>query len=96
MKKPRMKKGKGTGSPYDVEQAIELDFDALLAESKNDGVKIERMQVMSKEEIEAMRMQQQAANNRPDVEYFDRFIRSVFDDNPRFSTSMRYAFIDGL
>ena len=46
---------------------------------------------MSKEEIEAMRMQQQAANNRPDVEYFDRFIRSVFDDNPRFSTSMRMA-----
>jgi len=90
MKKPRLKKGKG-GSPYDVEQAIELDFDALLAESKQDGVKIERMQVMSKEEIEAMRMQQQAANNRPDVEYFDRFIRSVFDDNPRFSTSMRMA-----
>ena len=90
MKKPRLKKGKG-GAPYDVEQAIELDFDALLAESKQDGVKIERMQVMSKEEIEAMRMQQQAANNRPDVEYFDRFIRSVFDDNPRFSTSMRMA-----
>jgi len=89
MKKPGMKKGKGP-SPYDVEQAIELDFDALLTESKEE-VKIDRMQVMSKEEIEAMRMQQQAANRRPDVEYFDRFIRSVFDDNPRFSTSMRMA-----
>jgi len=90
MKKPAMKNRKGP-SPYDVEQAIELDFDALLAESKTDGVKIERMKVMSKEEIEAMRMQQQAASSRPDVEYFDRFIRSVFDDNPRFSTSMRMA-----
>ena len=67
MKKPRLKKGKG-GSPYDVEQAIELDFDALLAESKQDGVKIERMQVMSKEEIEAMRMQQEAATRRPNVD----------------------------
>ena len=46
---------------------------------------------MSKEEIEAMRMQQEAATRRPNVEYFDRFIRSVFDDNPRFSTSMRMA-----
>ena len=90
MKKPAMKNRKAP-SPYDVEQAIELDFDALLAESKTDGVKIERMKVMSKEEIEAMRMQQQAASSRPDVEYFDRFIRSVFDDNPRFSTSMRMA-----
>ncbi len=89
MKKPAMKK-KGGPSPYDVEQAIELDFDALLSESKEE-VKIERMKVMSKEEIEAMRMQQEAATRRPNVEYFDRFIRSVFDDNPRFSTSMRMA-----
>ena len=89
MKKPAIKKG-GVPSPYDVEQAIELDFDALLNDSKEE-VKIERMQVMSKEEIEAMRMQQEAAVRRPNVEYFDRFIRSVFDDNPRFSTSMRMA-----
>ncbi len=89
MKKPAMKKP-GVPSPYDVEKAIELDFDALLSESKEE-VKIERMKVMSKEEIEAMRMQQEAAVRRPNVEYFDRFIRSVFDDNPRFSTSMRMA-----
>jgi len=89
MKKPAMKKTAGP-SPYDVEKAIELDFEALLSESKQE-VKIERMTVMSKEEIEAMRMQQEASTRRPNVEYFDRFIRSVFDDNPRFSTSMRMA-----
>ena len=89
MKKPATKTTPGP-SPYDVEKAIELDFEALLTESKEE-VKIERMTVMSKEEIEAMRMQQEASARRPNVEFFDRFIRSVFDDNPRFSTSMRMA-----
>ncbi|MFP6769122.1 MAG: DUF1549 and DUF1553 domain-containing protein [Planctomycetaceae bacterium] len=78
------------GSPYDVESAIELDFDALLSESKEE-VRIERMKVMSKEEIEAMRMEQEAAQRRPDVKFFDRFIRTTFDDNPRFTSSMRTA-----
>ncbi len=89
MKKPAMKKT-ALPSPYDIEKAIELDFEALLNESKEE-VKIERLTVMSREEIEAMRMQQEASIRRPNVEYFDRFIRSVFDDNPRFSTSMRMA-----
>jgi len=89
MKKPAMKKP-GVPSPYDVEQAIELDFEALLSESKQE-VQIDRMTVMSKEEIEAMRMQQDASARQPNLEYFDRFIRSVFDDNPRFNTSMRMA-----
>jgi hypothetical protein len=89
MKKPAMKKP-GVPSPYDVEKAIELDFEALLSESKQE-VKIDRMTVMSKEEIEAMRMQQDASARQPNLEYFDRFIRSVFDDNPRFNTSMRMA-----
>ncbi len=52
MKKPAMKKP-GVPSPYDVEQAIELDFEALLNESKPE-VQIDRMTVMSKEEIEAL------------------------------------------
>ncbi|MDP7278245.1 MAG: DUF1553 domain-containing protein [Planctomycetaceae bacterium] len=78
------------GSPYDVENAIELDFDALLSESKEE-VRIDRMKVMSKEEIEAMRMEQEAAQRRPDVKFFDRFIRTTFDDNPRFTSSMRTA-----
>ncbi len=77
-------------SPYDVESAIELDFDALLLESKEE-VRIDRMKVMSKEEIEAMRMEQEAASRRPDVKFFDRFIRTTFDDNPRFTSSMRMA-----
>jgi len=36
-------------------------------------------------------MQQDAANRRPDARFFDRFIRTSFDDNPRFNTSMRMA-----
>lgn len=90
--KPAMKRPTPgeTVSPYSVENAIELDFDSLLAESKEE-VRIDRMKVMSKEEIEAMRMQQDAANRRPDARFFDRFIRTSFDDNPRFNTSMRMA-----
>ena len=89
--KPEMKKkpaANPSASPYDLEKAIEIDFDALLAEAKQE-LRIDRMQVMSKEEIEAMRMQQQAQQQRPNAEYFDRFVRTTRDDNPRFGSSYR-------
>ena len=78
---------------YNLEQAIELDFAALLkkASAGEDEVKIERMQAMSKEEIEAARMEQQARMNRRNVDYIDRFVKSTVDDNPAFGSAYRMA-----
>jgi hypothetical protein len=71
---------------YNLENAIELDFNAVLA-AKEDGVEIDKMAVMSKEELEAERMQQEMRQRQ--AEYIDRFVRAVIDDNPFFTTSMR-------
>lgn len=81
-------------SSYNLENAIELDFAAVLKKTKElaqqDDVAIERMAVMSKEELEAMRMQQQARERR-NVEYVDRFVKATIDDNPSFTSSFRMA-----
>lgn len=86
-----------SASSYNLERAIELDFDSILkksAELKNDAptesVAIEQMRVMSKEELEAMRMAQQDRERR-NVEYIDRFVKATIDDNPSFSSSFRMA-----
>jgi hypothetical protein len=79
-----------TSRGYDLEKSIELDFDALL-NAKKDDVKVEKMRVMSKEEIEAMRMVQEAQQRRVFVEYIDQFTKTVSDDNPKFGTAMRMA-----
>lgn len=71
---------------YSVEDAIELDFNAVLAK-KDDEVEVEEMKVMSKEEIEAQMMSRQIG--RPGVEYIDKYVRVMFDDNPKFATAMR-------
>jgi hypothetical protein len=76
---------------YDLESAIEFDFDAILKKNQEKKeVAIERMKVMSKEELEAMRMQQQARERR-NVEYIDRFVKATIDDNPSFTSSFRMA-----
>lgn len=79
---------------YNLENAIELDFDAVLRKNQkmesSEEVAIDRMQVMSKEELEAMRMQQEARERR-NVEYIDRFTRTTVDDNPKFTSSFRMA-----
>ena len=86
----------GTPAPagYNLENAIELDFDAVLKRNQQmtekEEVSIDRMQVMSKEELEAMRMQQEASERR-NVEFIDRFTRATVDDNPRFTSSFRMA-----
>ena len=72
--------------PYDLESAIEIDFNAVLNRGKM-NVKIEQMQVKSKEEIEAERMAAQAT--RINADYFDRFVKAVVDDNPKFTSSLR-------
>lgn len=77
---------------YNLEQAIELDFDRLLAKKEEpEGAAVDKMKVMSTEEIEAMRMEEQARNRRPDVEYYDRFVKATVDANPQFNSSLRMA-----
>ncbi|MBC8356752.1 MAG: DUF1553 domain-containing protein [Planctomycetes bacterium] len=76
---------------YNLESAIELDFDAILKKNKEaESVAIEKMKVMSTEQLEAMRMEQQARERR-NVEYVDRFVKATIDDNPSFSSSFRMA-----
>jgi hypothetical protein len=79
------------GPTYDLESAIEIDFASLLTKKKDDVVMVERMRVMSKEELEAERMQAQMQQQRLNVEYIDRFVRTTIDDNPQFGSSFRMA-----
>lgn len=71
---------------YSVEDAIELDFNAVLAQ-KDDEPEVAEMEVMSKEQIEAEMMARQIG--RPGVEYIDQYVKAVFDDNPKFATALR-------
>lgn len=75
-----------TSNAYSVEDAFELDFNAVLAK-KDDAPEVEQMKMMSKEEIEAQAMSRQIG--RPGVEYIDKYVKVIFDDNPRFSTALR-------
>lgn len=73
---------------YSLEDAISVDFDALLAASqRSEEVDVEEMAVMSNEEIEAMRMASQMRYRR-EVDYIDRFARAEIDDNPRFGSAL--------
>ena len=75
---------------YALEDAIELDFKALL--SKRDDVDIERMRVMSKEELEARRMMMAERAKRPvSGKYETRLVKREYDDNPKFSSAFRMA-----
>ena len=75
---------------YALEDAIELDFKALL--SKQDDVNIERMRVMSKEELEARRMMMAERAKRPvSGKYETRLVKREYDDNPKFSSAFRMA-----
>lgn len=88
--KPDMKEKPAAAVPtsgaYSVEDAFELDFNAVLAK-KDDEPEVEQMKMMSKEEIEAQAMSRQIG--RPGVEYIDKYVKVIFDDNPRFTTALR-------
>ncbi|MFN0196656.1 MAG: DUF1553 domain-containing protein [Planctomycetaceae bacterium] len=82
---------------YDLEGAVELDFDKILEENPDDlaedegetEVKVEQMKAMSREEIEAERMRMQAQENS--YAFIERFARQQLDDNPSFISSFRMA-----
>jgi hypothetical protein len=73
---------------YSLENAIELDFAALL-EQKDDDLVIDRMAVMSAEELEAQRMAM--TRPRPGMDYTTKVVSRSYDDNPRFNSSLRMA-----
>jgi hypothetical protein len=81
---------KPTGGGYDLEKGIEVDFkDAL---KKKDGLDIDKMTAKSAEELEAeamMKSGQMPAGTR--VRYVTKEIKTVVDDNPKFTSSMRMA-----
>ena len=81
--------GTATRAGYKLEEAIELDFAALL--KSDDEVKIDRMQVKTAEELEAERMAMERVVSRPGMKYETKIVKRTIDDNPRFSSSLRMA-----
>jgi len=77
-----------TGAGYGLEEAIELDFNALLAAQDEEEVALDEMKAMSKEELEAQRMMQQRMM-RGTMEYEEKVVTRVIDDNPVFNSSLR-------
>lgn len=78
--------GPSNGSAYALENAIEVDFKAVLAAAqKEDDVALDKMKVMSAEELQAMRV----AQDRPSMKYEQKSVSKVIDDNPTFPTSLR-------
>ncbi|MBM3983549.1 MAG: DUF1553 domain-containing protein, partial [Planctomycetes bacterium] len=82
---PGMKAG-----AYDLEKGIEVDFkDAL---KKKDILQLDKMTAKSAEELEAeamMRSGNMPAGTR--VRYITKEVRTLVDDNPRFTSAMRMA-----
>lgn len=79
---------------YNLEKGIELDFGAVLKsarEKASEAVVVERMAVKSSEELEAERMQMQAAGNGRRMRYIYKTVERTFDDNPIFGSSFRMA-----
>jgi len=94
-KKPAMtamagKSMPAAGGSYELEGAIELDFNALLKEQGDDEeVAQDEMKAMSKEDIEAARMAQQRMMREGSTEYEEKKVARTVDDNPIFNTSLR-------
>lgn len=72
---------------YDLESAIEVDFDEVLA-AQSEEVTIDEMEMMSDEELEAMQMTDEAMTR---TRYIERWIETSIDDNPKFASALRMA-----
>jgi hypothetical protein len=74
------------GSGYDLESAIEVDFNQVLAMAKRDDApKVEMMNV-SNEDLEARMVADQQGRRR---KYVDKVVEKTIDDNPVFASAMR-------
>ena len=74
---------------YGLEQAIELDFKALLM-PKDDKPMVDSMKKMTRQEIEAMRMKEMP-RRKPNMKYVTKMVETTIDDNPLFSSAYRMA-----
>jgi len=75
---------------YDLEKGIEVDFKSAL--KKGDGLDIDKMKAKSAEELEAEMMMKNGtmpAGQR--MRYVTKEVKTLVDDNPRFTSSMRMA-----
>lgn len=86
--KPKPKRVVSTG--YDLERAIEVDFDSLLTQG-GESPMIEAMAMKSAEELEAERMMMESKKPTTSMKYVTKTVTTVIDDNPVFTSSMRMA-----
>jgi len=77
-------------SGYDLEKAIEVDFDAVL-DKKSGAPQVDRMKVVTQEELEAQAMMKEKKPGTPGVKYVTKMVEKVVDDNPQYGSSMRMA-----
>lgn len=75
---------------YALEKSIELDFGALLS-SKDDSPMIDSMKKMTREEVEAMRMEGMPPTANPRQRYETVYVEETIDDNPKYSSAYRMA-----
>ena len=71
-------------SGYDLESAIEVDFDLVLAQAK-EAPAVDAMEKVSTDELESAQMMAGR------VKYVERKLTTTVDDNPRFTSAMRMA-----
>jgi hypothetical protein len=70
---------------YDLESAIEVNFDAVL-KAEADAPEVDKMTAVSKEELEAQMMMKQGTQR---TKYVDQVVEQTIDDNPKFTSAMR-------
>jgi hypothetical protein len=74
------------GSGYDLETAIEVDFNKVLAmAAKDDEPKVDMMKVSTEDQEARMVAEQQGRRRK----YVDKVVEKVIDDNPVFASAMR-------
>src|SRR6185503_14703573 len=56
-----------------------------------DEVALDKMSIVSKEDLEAQRMLAMRASNMPATEYIEKTVKRVVDENPSFVSSLRMA-----
>ena len=77
----------GGGGSYDLESAIEVDFNAVLAMAKKDEPKVEQMMVSEEDQSARMLAEEQGRRKK----YIDQVVERQIDDNPVFASAMRMA-----
>ena len=79
--------GGSASSPmgYDLESAIEVNFNEVLAMAKKDEPQVEMMKI-SNEDLEARQMMEARRLRR---KFVDQVVEREIDDNPKFASAMR-------